>query len=57
MWLIPALQKVREEKNMKRLRIPDCYYASVEKYVLILDNLKIKGFEVIKKQPERKWFF
>jgi hypothetical protein len=54
-WLIPALQKIREEKSMKRLSFADSFYASTEKCVIVLDNLKAKGFDVIKKQPEREF--
>ncbi len=53
-YLIPALQKFRESRSLKKLSFADCFYASVEESVLILDNLKMKGFGVIKKQPERK---
>jgi len=51
------MQKLRESKGLKKLPFPDCYYASAAEYVLILDNLKEKGFEVIKKKPERRSFW
>lgn len=54
-WFMPTLQKLRKDKNMKRLSLANCFYASTEKCILVLDNLKVKGFDVIKKQPERKF--
>ncbi len=53
-WLIPNLQKVREEKNLKPLAFPKCFYASTEDSLILLENLKVQNFEVVVKKPERK---
>ena len=53
-WLIPNLQKVREEKNLKPLAFPKCFYASSEESLILLENLKVQNFEVVVKKPERE---
>jgi hypothetical protein len=53
-WLIPQLQKMREEKGLKRLAFAKCFYASAEDTLIILENLKVVNFEVVAKKPERK---
>ena len=52
-WLLPILDKLRAEKDLKPLSFPKCYYASVEDSLVILENLKDKGFEVVEKKTER----
>ena len=53
-WLIPSLQKLRAEKHLKPLSFPKCFYASVNDSLIILENMKAKGFEVVEKKIERK---
>ena len=53
-WLIPSLQKFRAEKKLKPLSFPKCFYASVNDSLIILENMKAKGFEVVEKKIERK---
>lgn len=36
------------------MAFPKCYYASVEDSILVLENLKIRNFEVIEKRPDGK---
>ena len=55
-WLIPALQKSRDEKKLKPLAFPKCLYSSVEDSILILENMKEQNFQVVEKKPERKFF-
>ena len=54
-WLIPNLQKVREEKNLNPLAFPKCFYASPEDSLILLENLKVQNFEVVVKKPEREY--
>ena len=54
MWLIPEMQKVRAERNLKPLAFPKCYYSSPEDAILVLENVKSKNYEVVEKKPERK---
>jgi hypothetical protein len=56
-WLIPNLQKMREDKNLKPLSFPKCFYASSEDSIILLENLKVQNFEVVVKKPERKLLF
>jgi hypothetical protein len=53
-WLIPEMQKVRAERNLKPLAFPKCFYASDDDAILILENAKSLNYEVVKKEPERK---
>jgi hypothetical protein len=55
--LIPSFQKLRDEKHLKPLAFPKCFYASVADSLLLLENMKRKNFEVVEKKPERKIFF
>jgi hypothetical protein len=55
-WLIPKLQKMREEKGLKRLAFAKCFYASYDESLIIMENLKVVNFEVVAKKPERKYF-
>ena len=54
-WLIPRLQKLREERNLAQIPFPKCFYASVEDSLMLMENLKIQNFEVVEKKPERKY--
>jgi len=56
-WWIPALQKLREEKQLKPLAFPKCVYSSEEECLLMMENLKKQNFEVIPKKAERNFFF
>ena len=53
-WMIPEMQKVRAQKNLKPLAFPKCFYASAEDAILILENVKSQNFEVVEKKPERE---
>ena len=55
--LIPALQKMRQDKNLKQLAFAKCFYSSPEDFLIILENMKVQGFIVIEKKPERKCFY
>ena len=55
-WLIPEIQKLRTEKNLKLLAFPKCFYSSPEDGILILENVKCRNFEVVEKKPEREFF-
>ena len=52
--LIPALQKMRQDKNLKPLAFAKCFYSSPEDLLIILENLKAQGYGVTEKKPERK---
>ena len=54
-FLIPRLQQLRSELGLKPLAIADCYFASAEKELILMENLKSKGFQVVEKKPERKF--
>lgn len=53
-WMIPKLQAMRTEKNLQPLAFPNCFYSSKEDSILILENLKTSGYEVVPKKLERK---
>jgi hypothetical protein len=53
-WLIPALQKLREENKLKPLAFANCYYSSAEQFLLLLENLKVQNYVVVQKKPERE---
>ena len=55
--LIPALQRLRQDKNLKPLAFAKCFYSSPEDLLIILENMKAQGFSVIEKKPERKFRF
>ena len=55
LWLIPEMQKIRAERNLKPLAFPKYFYSSSEDAILILENVKCKNFEVVEKKPERKY--
>ena len=54
LWLIPKLQALRAENNLKPLAFPKCFYASSEDSILILENMKAQMYEVAQKKMERK---
>ena len=54
LWMIPKLQAMRAEKNLKQLAFPKCFYASSDEFILIMENMKAQGFDVIPKKMERK---
>ena len=56
MWLIPEMQKVRAQRNLKPLAFPKCFYASADDAIFILENAKSLNYEVVEKKPERKLF-
>jgi Ecdysteroid kinase-like family len=56
MWLIPEMQKVRAQRNLKPLAFPKCFYSSADDAILILENAKSLNYEVVEKKPERKVF-
>ena len=56
MWLIPKLQAMRAEKNLKPLAFPKCFYVSAENSILILENMKAQDYDVVEKKLEREFF-
>jgi Ecdysteroid kinase-like family len=56
LWLIPQVQAMRAQKNLKPLAFPKCFYISSEDSILILENMKAQNFDVIPKKLERKNF-
>ena len=54
-FLIPHLQKLRHQKNLKPLAFPKCFYGSAEKELLLMENLKVQNYEVVLKKPQRKF--
>ena len=52
-FLIPRLQKLRLEKDLRPLSFPNYLYASAEDELILMENLKAKGFRVVEKKPER----
>jgi hypothetical protein len=55
-WLIPEMQKVRSDRKLKPLAFPRCFYASPEDSLLVIENAKSRGFEVIEKKPQRECY-
>ena len=53
-FLIPKLQRLRSELGLKPLAFAECYFASAEKELILMENLKAKGFQVVEKKPERE---
>ena len=56
-YLIPKLQELRASRRLKLLAFPKCFYASNAEALLIIENLKVQNFEVIRKKPERKLIY
>ena len=56
LWLIPKLQAMRAEKNLKPLAFPKCFYVSAENSILILENMKAQDYDVVEKKLEREFF-
>ena len=54
-FLIPHLQKLRQQKKLKPLALPKCFYGSAEKELILMENLKVQKYEVALKKPERKF--
>ena len=46
---------MRSERDLKPLSFPKCFYASVEDSLIILENMKEIGFEVVEKKIECKF--
>ena len=53
-FLIPTLQRVRSDKNLTPLSFAKCYYSSPQELIIILENMKVQGYTVVEKKPERK---
>ena len=53
-FLIPTLQSVRSDKNLTPLSFAKCYYSSPQELIIILENMKVQGYTVVEKKPERK---
>ena len=54
-FLIPHLQKLRQQNNLKSLAFPKCFYGSAEKQLLLMENLKAQNYSTVVKKPERKF--
>ena len=50
--ILPMLTKAREEKGLEPLSIPRSFYGHPDPGVLVMNNLKDKGFDLLKNQPE-----
>ena len=46
------MQEIRRSANKEDLPFPKCVYASDEDGVIVLENLKTKGFKTVPKSPE-----
>ena len=53
-FLIPTLQRVRSDKNLTPWSFAKCYYSSPQELIIILENMKVQGYTVVEKKPERK---
>ena len=54
LWMIPKLQALRLERNLRPLAFPKCFYCSPEESILILENMKTQGYDIVPKKMERK---
>jgi hypothetical protein len=50
--ILPLIQKAREEKGLKPIAVPKCYYCQPEPGVLIMCNLKDMGFDLLKNRKD-----
>ena len=53
-FLIPTLQRVRSDKNLTPLSFAKFHYSSPQELIIILENMKVQGYTVVEKKPERK---
>jgi len=51
------MEKLRKELGLSSLGIPNCFYASKEKNVIIMENLKVQGFTMQKAEGLKEHFF
>jgi hypothetical protein len=45
---------MREAQHLKPLAFPKCFFASAQQELILLENLKVKDFQVVLKKPERE---
>ena len=50
--ILPTLSRERETKGLKKLPIPQCFYAHPDPGVLVMNNLKEMGFDLLKNQEK-----
>jgi len=50
--LMTRMQAIRKSIGKKELPFPKCFYASDEEGVIVLENLKTRGFKTVPKSPE-----
>ena len=50
--ILPILSRERENKGLKKLPIPRCFYAHPDPGVLVMINLKEMGFDLLKNQAK-----
>ena len=46
--IIPEMEEMRKTFGLPSLGFPNCFYAQPEKQVIIMENLKAKGFAMLK---------
>ena len=52
--LMKKMQAIRKSIGQNELPFPKCFYASDESGVIVLENLKSRGFKTVPKSPEGK---
>ncbi len=55
--IIPMANKAREEHGLKPIKVPKCLYAEGDPGILIMNNLKDKGFGLIKSREDGECVF
>lgn len=43
--IIPGMQKILKEAGLRQLNVPACYYTSIEDGLIVMENIKLKGFQ------------
>ena len=52
--LMKKMQAIRKSIGQNELPFPKCFYTSDESGVIVLENLKSRGFKTVPKSPEGK---
>ncbi len=50
--ILPRLNQGRVDSNMKPVHVPTCFYSEDDPGVLVMENLKDKGFRLIKSKED-----
>lgn len=48
--ILPLLCEARQDKELEPLKVPECYFAQSDPGLLVMNNLKDKGFDLLKNQ-------